>query len=243
MVSCTYLALAVMAHFLFTDIKSGLVQACFIAFYLFLFSAYQDKRAVGKVFYAFAMLGLASMMYIQILFFVPFIWIMLFANIMVGNTKTIAASLMGIATPYWIALSYYLFIGDTTQLYEHFAQLTDFGSLLLWREVPLVQIVTMLFVFVMSIVGIVHFRLNNYKDKIRTRMLFEVFTTMAILTMVLIVLQPQYRDYLFALLIVSTSPMVGHYIALTNTMTTNITFCVISAITLFLTICNIWMPF
>ena len=49
MVSCSFLALAVMSHFLFVDIRCGIVQSCFISFYLFLFSAYQDNRAIGRV--------------------------------------------------------------------------------------------------------------------------------------------------------------------------------------------------
>ena len=108
---------------------------------------------------------------------------------------------------------------------------------------PLSHIVTALYVAVLSVVGMVHFRLNNYKDKIRTRMLFEIFSVMALCTILFIILQPQHIDYLLAMLIVSAAPMIGHYIALTHTFVTNISFYVIVVVTLALTCCNIWMPF
>ena len=56
MVSCSFLVLSVMSFFLLSDIKCVAIEVSFISFYLFLFSAYQDKRAVGKVYYAFVML-------------------------------------------------------------------------------------------------------------------------------------------------------------------------------------------
>ena len=91
--------------------------------------------------------------------------------------------------------------------------------------------------------GMIHFRLNNFKDKIRTRMLFEVFSVMSLVSMVMMAVHPQSMDYQLALLIVSTSPMVGHYFALTHTFWTNISFYVILIVSLALTAFNIWFPF
>lgn len=54
---------------------------------------------------------------------------------------------------------------------------------------------------------------------------------------------PQSMDYQLALLIVSTSPMIGHYFALTHTFWTNISFYVILIVSLALTAFNIWFPF
>ena len=207
MVSCSFLVLAVMSRFLFVDVRCGIVQSCFIAFYLFLFSAYQDNRAVGRVFYSFLMLGIASTMFVQVLFFVPVVWLLLSTNIMVRSFRVYVASLFGLVMPYWFIAAYYIYAGE------------------------------------LSVVGMIHFRLNNYKDKIRTRMLFEIFSVLSLCTMAFIVLQPQHLDYLLALLIVSTAPMIGHYIALTHTLVTNISFYVMIAVALVLTCCNIWMSF
>lgn len=243
MVSCSFLVLAVMSQYLVVDVRCGIVQACFIAFYLFLFSAYQDNRAMGRVFYAFLMLGIASTMFVQILFFVPLVWVLLCTNLMVRSFRAFVSSLFGLLVPYWFMVAYYLYIDDVDSLLDHFLQIAQFGPVLGWMDMPVSHILTAAYVAILAVVGMVHFRLNNYKDKIRTRMLFEIFSVLALAAIVFMILQPQHIDYLLALLIVSTSPMIGHYIALTNTFITNISFYVMLVVALIITCVNLWMPF
>lgn len=243
MVSCSFLVLAVMSQYLVVDVRCGIVQACFIAFYLFLFSAYQDNRAMGRVFYAFLMLGIASTMFVQILFFVPLVWVLLCTNLMVRSFRAFVSSLFGLLVPYWFMVAYYLYIDDVDSLLDHFLQIAQFGPVLGWMDMPVSHILTAAYVAILAVVGMIHFRLNNYKDKIRTRMLFEIFSVLALVAIVFMILQPQHIDYLLALLIVSTSPMIGHYIALTNTFITNISFYVMLVVALIITCVNLWMPF
>ena len=243
MVSCSFLVLAVMSQYLVVDVRCGIVQACFIAFYLFLFSAYQDNRAMGRVFYAFLMLGIASTMFVQILFFVPLVWVLLCTNLMVRSFRAFVSSLFGLLVPYWFMVAYYLYIDDVDSLLDHFLQIAQFGPVLGWMDMPVSHILTAAYVAILAVVGMIHLRLNNYKDKIRTRMLFEIFSVLALAAIVFMILQPQHIDYLLALLIVSTSPMIGHYIALTNTFITNISFYVMLVVALIITCANLWMPF
>lgn len=243
MVSCSFLVLAVMSQYLVVDVRCGIVQACFIAFYLFLFSAYQDNRAMGRVFYAFLMLGIASTMFVQILFFVPVVWVLLCTNLMVRSFRAFVSSLFGLLVPYWFMVAYYLYIDDVDSLLDHFLQIAQFGPVLGWMDMPVSHILTAAYVAILAVVGMIHFRLNNYKDKIRTRMLFEIFSVLALAAIVFMILQPQHIDYLLALLIVSTSPMIGHYIALTNTFITNISFYVMLVVALIITCVNLWIPF
>ena len=243
MVSCSFLVLAVMSQYLVVDVRCGIVQACFIAFYLFLFSAYQDNRAMGRVFYAFLMLGIASTMFVQILFFVPLVWVLLCTNLMVRSFRAFVSSLFGLLVPYWFMVAYYLYIDDVDSLLDHFLQIAQFEPVLGWMDMPVSHILTAAYVAILAVVGMIHFRLNNYKDKIRTRMLFEIFSVLALAAIVFMILQPQHIDYLLALLIVSTSPMIGHYIALTNTFITNISFYVMLVVALIITCANLWMPF
>lgn len=243
MVSCSFLVLAVMSQYLVVDVRCGIVQACFIAFYLFLFSAYQDNRAMGRVFYAFLMLGIASTMFVQILFFVPLVWVLLCTNLMVRSFRAFVSSLFGLLVPYWFMVAYYLYIDDVDSLLDHFLQIAQFGPVLGWMDMPVSHILTAAYVAILAVVGMIHFRLNNYKDKIRTRMLFEIFSVLALAAIVFMILQPQHIDYLLALLIVSTSPMIGHYVALTNTFITNISFYVMLVVALIITCVNLWMPF
>ena len=96
-------------------------------------------------------------------------------------------------------------------------------------------------VVLLAVIGIIHYMRNSYQDKIRTRMIFEMFITVDILSFVFIILQPQHFDNLLPIIIVNTSCLFAHYVALTRIWLTNVTFIVMCLATLGLTIFNL-MP-
>ena len=100
MVSCSFLFMSVMAIFLLHSMQATIVQLCFIAFYLSLFKAYQNPRATGWVYYAFFAIGMASVVFIQILYFVPIMWILMIFNILAFGSRSFVASLLGLITPF-----------------------------------------------------------------------------------------------------------------------------------------------
>ena len=79
---------------------------------------------------------------------------------------------------------------------------------------------------------------TSYLDKIRTRMIFEMFITIDILTIIFIILQPQHINTLLTIMIVNTSCLFAHYIALTKTRVTNIVCILAFCLTIGLTIFN-----
>lgn len=243
MVSCSFLVLALLSCQTFVDLKCGVVQLCFIAFYLFFFHTYQDKRAVGRIFYAFMMLGIASTVFIQVLYFLPIAWILMYTNMLSGGMRTLLASVMGIVVPYLFWGAYSVYTGDVSAVYYHLVGFTAFGKMFDFSILAVHEVVAAVFVCLLSFTGMIHFRRNNYRDRIRTRMLFEIFTTFALGTIVFLCLQPEHFDYLFSMLVVSTAPMIGHYIALTKTWITNVSFYVIVLAALLITVSNVWMPF
>ena len=79
-------------------------------------------------------------------------------------------------------------------------------------------------------------------DKIRTRMFYEVLIVNTLVTMVFIMLQPQHIDTLLGILIVSSSAIIAHFITLTHTRFTNLSFIFMLLLVIFLTVYNLWMP-
>ena len=77
MVSCSFLALTSMATFLFPSLRESIVQLCLITSYTIIFHIYQDKDSPGLMFYAFLCLGIASVLFIQVLYFVPLLWLLI----------------------------------------------------------------------------------------------------------------------------------------------------------------------
>lgn len=69
MIMCTFLVIVSVATFLFSDYAPALVTLCFTIFYTFLFRCYQDKSSPGWIFYAYLAIGLASVFWVQVLFF------------------------------------------------------------------------------------------------------------------------------------------------------------------------------
>ena len=240
MVSCSFLVLTLMASFLFPSVGGGVVGLCFIVFYVFFLHAYQDRLAVMPIFTAFLALGIASFFFVKILYFVPLLWLLMAVRLQAFSARTFFASLLGLLTPYWLLSVYFFIKSDFDAPLRHFQRLTqfDFPSL---NHILLAdnQIVTAIFLIFLAITGIVHFVRQRSRDKLRTQMIYELFLVVTLFTIVFLVLQPQYYDFLLRILIIHAAIFIGHFIALTRTKVTNIAVIVIIVATLALTAYNI----
>lgn len=239
MVSCSFIVMTCAAPFLFASMDAAVVQFFFILFYIALFRTYQDKKAPGLVFYSFACIGIASMSFVQILYFVPFLWILMGNNMMAISHKMFWASVLGIIAPYWFASGYYAWQGRIDEFVDHFNGLTEFSPLWDYSMVNEHHIVTLGIFAVLALIGIVHYLRNSYLDKIRTRMIFELFITVDVLTVIFLVLQPQHICCLLPIFVVNTSCLFAHFVALTKTRTTNIVFVVVCLMLVGLTAYNL----
>ena len=106
MVSASFLALTCTAVFLFPSLRSSLCMLSFISFCTIIFHTYQDKESPGLTYFAFLCLGIASLMFIQVLFFIPFLWLMMRFKLMAFSWRMMWASLLGIITPYWFLIGW-----------------------------------------------------------------------------------------------------------------------------------------
>lgn len=240
MVSCSFLVLTLMATFQFDSIRGGLVQLAFIVFYLFFLRAYQNKQDVGNIFSAFLAIGVSSIWFVQILYFVPLFWLLLGIRVQAFSAKTVWASLLGLVTPYWFLLVYFLYQIDYETPMRHFLELGQFtkpADIFFLNEH---QLVTAAFVVLLVFTGIIHFLRQSSNDKLRTQMVYELFIFVTLYTIAFLVLQPQHYDFLFRILVVNTATFIGHFFALTRTKITNIAFMVIVLLTLLLTAYNLW---
>lgn len=239
MISCSFIVLMTMTAYLWPQLSAGMAALAVTTFYLLLFQTYQDKRAMGMIFYAYAMLGIGSIFWVQLLWLVPLFWILMATNILAFSGRTFFASILGLVLPYWFLGGYYFLTGQITMLGGHFADILNVGPLFALGLLDLHHFVTIGFVFLLGILGIVHFLRNSYKDKIRIRMYYEAFIVVELVLMAAIIVFPKMADPIMALLITTTAPLIGHFLALTHTKVTNITFFVILAIVAALTLYNI----
>ena len=242
MVSCSFLVLLTMATLPTPSFKASIVTMCFIAFYLIIWNCYQDKHSAGWTFYAFCCIGLASMVFVQIGYFMPLLWIMMMVFTLSLSVRTFFASLIGIVTSYWFSAGYYAYTDNIPGLINHFTAFIDYQDLLDYSMVTEHQVVNFVFITLLFIIGAVHFIHNSYADKIRTRMIYESLIMMSTTCIVFLILQPQHYQELMGILIVSASPLIAHFITFTKGKINNISFITILVLVVIILLYNIFVP-
>jgi len=242
MVSGSFLALTCTAVFLFPSLQASLSMLSFISFCTIIFHTYQDKESPGLTYFAFLCLGIASLMFIQILFFVPFLWLMMRFKLMAFSWRMLWASIFGIITPYWFLVGWNVYTGTFDTFIAHFVSIAHFEPLFQYQHITLNQLIVFGWVALLALLGIIHYASQSFLDKIRTRMIYHIFMTLDLLIVVFMVLQPQHFETLLNLMIVCTSPLIAHFAAHTHSKLSNFTFNVMIFITLLITAVNLWMP-
>ncbi len=240
MVSCSFLVMTGMAVFILQSWECLLLSACTVAFFLSFFKAYQNPTATGHIFYAFCAIGLASTVWVHVLFLMPVLWILLATNILAFNAKTLFASILGVIAPYWFLGVYMILTGHLSYFQEHFFPLLLISNPLETFPHDASRLLAAAFVLAMALLGSIHFFIHSYLDKIRTRMVYETFVTLDAVLFFFMVVQPQHFDALLAMAITTTAPLAGHFLALSHSKISNITFFVITMLALILTVFNLW---
>lgn len=241
-VSCSFIVLVCAGCFLFSSLGGAIVQLCMVAGCIAAFHCYQNKLSMGWTYYAFLCVGLASVVFVQILFYVPLLWAMMFFRLTSLSWRTFFASIVGLLTPYWFAIPILFYQGSIDLLWQHFTALADFQIPFVYHQVTVNELLLFVFVVALGITGTIHYWRQKSADSIRIRLLFGCFIQMWMLTTVFIVLQPQHYDMLIRILIINVSPLIAHFLSLTYTRITNIAFYVICSVALLMTLFNLWMP-
>lgn len=241
-VSAAFIILSCITCYMFPSIEGAIVQLCLIASLLTLFRSYQDKTAVGLTFYTFVLLGLASLVDIHMIWFIPVYWIMMKFFIFSFAGRTFLASLLGILLPYWCLFAWILwkYEGDFTLLWQIFEPLADFQFPIDYTAIELARILSFTFLIVLFLTGLIHYLRTSFNDKIRIRQIYYCLIFLDIVAMAFLIAQPQHDDLMLRVMIITTSPLIGHFVALTYTRLTNIAFCIILGIALILTVFNLW---
>jgi len=253
MVSSSFLALSCAASYLFPLLGTQLVTLCFVAMYVILFRCYQDKQSPGWTFYAFLVMSMASLVFPQLLYYVPLLWLLMAVQLYSMSWRTFLASVIGLLTPYWVAACYFAYtvatMGDSDAFAKamqlpkaHLMQLLTFSVPPYYGGVTLVQALLYAFVVLLAITGMIHFLRNSIDDKIRIRQFYGCFMVVDAFTLTFLALQPQHYAMLMPIAIVSTAPLTGHFLALTHTKLTNVVFFVVVAVCLALAVLSLWMP-
>ncbi len=209
-----------------------------------LFCTYQERNPAGHTFYAFTLLGLASVEIAQLLYLAPFLILNMLIQLRSLHFRSFFAAILGLLLPYvvWLFYAYYT---ESWDLYYHLQELVTIEPL---TPEPLLNSLQnpdiyfyLPFCFFCLIAGW-HLAIRSYDDKIKPRMLLKVTLINHLLVFLLILWQPQLLTPLLGLQIATGSVIITHYFALTSHWFTNLLFYLFLICFIALTIYEIWMP-
>lgn len=242
MVSCSFLVLITIASLPHPSLRANIVTLCFIAFYLIIWNTYQERQASGWTFYAFFCIGLASTIFIQILYFMPLLWLMMMVFTNSFSIRNFFASIIGVVMPYWFSAGYYAYTDNMQGLANHLLEFVNYKELFDYSQVTDHEVVNLVFLTILGVIGSIHFLHTSYADKIRTRMIYDTFAMVNFVSLAFIILQPQHIKELGGIMIVNTAPLVAHFITFTRGKITNIMFISMLVIVVLILLYNIFIP-
>lgn len=240
MASAVFVLLASCSVFLHSVQPYAVVAVLLLLFYHCLFPTYQQYNAVGWIFNAFMVYGVALLFFPPLLYLFPFLLVAMFL-LQSLTLRTFFAMLIGIIAPFWFVGAYEIVFGDAYALAEMFTGLfvkPDFDYSVIDRY----QWICLGVIAFELIISWAHYLHNIFFDKIKTRVLFAILMTNVFAMLVFIGLYPIYFNVWFAVLLLNASPMIAHNMALNSSKICVYLFYISIIIVLLMATYSIWKP-
>ena len=243
MMSCVFLWLATMQATIAVRWQTTVIQTLTgLCIYLLLF-CYKDKKEVPSIFCIALIISIGSIIWTPFLYFLPIVIFLLCVPLYAISFKAVSAIIMGIILPYWALIPYFVYKENIDWIKNHIAPLHDASVLFDYSSVKVGHLVCYAILIILMLIGWIHFVRTAYKDKIKTRNLYDVIITLSIFFALIIPIAPAYADYTLTMLAVVVSPLAAHYFSLTNTKLTNIVFIITLIIIAMVSIMAIYTPY
>lgn len=238
---CFYWMLLAALMFLHPFEWSNWVPLAFLMAVFRLFYAYESASAPTAVFQSFLCLGLGSLVFPQLLYFVPLFWggMISFRAL---SAKSFFACLLGLSAPYWFLFGY-AFLSDELPLFlaplQEMLQVypIDYG-ILQKKEIVAWAVVTLLLATCCG-----HYIQVAYQDKTRTRLYLSFLAFAGGWATLFSVLQPCHLHSLLPIQLLCASFLAGHLFTLTRNRFSAIFFIVTFITIIILTLYQLWMLF
>ncbi|WP_455667641.1 hypothetical protein [Phocaeicola sp.] len=206
-----------------------------------LFRSYESANASESIFHAFLFIGIGSLMFPQLLYFIPLFYLSMISFRSL-SLKSFFAGIIGLTVPYWFLFGYAFYYDQMDLFYRPMLEVVHFQPIS-YHALGLEQLISCGVVTLISLVSSVHYFNVSYLDKVRTRIFLFFLIAVEVWTYLLGILQPQHFNVLLQIQIITGSILTGHLFTLTRNRFTGIFFIITFVILIALTIYNLWMQF
>jgi len=226
MMASVWLMLATSLAFMHPWGAPAICAVCLVMSYYLLFRCYQLYDSTVWIYHSFLFLGVGSIFSSAMLFMGILYYLYLIGFLRSLTWRGFWAGILGMATPYWCWAVWCFFTVKTDMVMEVLSRHLEWQPVS-WQalvDLPLASQVSIGFVCLLSIVGMIHYLQTKYNDKIHVRMILYIYTLQTFLLILYLLLQPCQYQTTMALLVASASPLIAHYFSLTGSWLSNIFF-------------------
>lgn len=194
----------------FLPLKStSLGVFCLILAIYQLFTSYHDPDAKSKAFNAALLIGIGSLLWIHILWFIPLFWIGMY-NFRTLNIRTFLASLLGVGTVYWFLFGACIWFRDFTPFTIPFTALLKVSlpsavgmGWLDWIGIAAIALLT-----TASAINIIT---HEYEDVLRTRQFLSFLILMTVWAFALFFLYEQASEEFLETACIPAAILIAHF--------------------------------
>jgi hypothetical protein len=183
---------------------------CLILAFYQLLTSYHDPGAIQKTFNTAFFIGVGSLLWVHILWFLPFFWWGMY-YFKVLNLRTFLASLTGVCVIYWFLLGWCVWQHDYTPFTLPFASLLQTGLPDDFARVRLIDWIHVLYTAFLTMIAIVNILLHEYDDSLRTRQFLYFLIILAAVSFGLFFLYKQSSDEFLDVACMPVSVLVAHF--------------------------------
>ncbi len=166
-----------------------------------------------RAFFAFLLLGVASLLCVRSLWFVPVLWLVMTANIQVMSLHVWLASVLGLALPYWFATPFVI----RNEAYDlpsaHFAGLTELSPVADFSSLTTFQTVVIVIAIVLALVSMAYYHRHSRYERLRLKQAYIGYAIVFGFALLVFVLQPDLYWLCLVMLAISSSPFISRMTA------------------------------
>lgn len=182
---------------------------CLILAIYQLFISYHNPEAKGKAYNAALFIGIGSLLWVHILWFLPLFWMGMY-SLRTLSIRTFLASLLGIGTIYWFLLGWCVWFGDYTPFTIPFAALFRI-RFLVTQEIGWLSWVSILWIVLLTGISAINIITHEFEDVLRTRQFLSFLMAMSVWAFALFFLYEQASEEFLETACIPTSILIAHF--------------------------------